>query len=1076
MPTLPTAIQLTPESYYLLRRPLLPITTLAGLHATCPDDFAAFAAGLLVLFETADVQEAIYTASPDLYQELRKFGQSAEVSGERGRKIIYSLYKYLLRSCTRATPYGMFAGCALGALGTATRLDFSTADMLKLTRLDMNYTQEIFQELSKQPALLEHAVYYTNNSLYELDERYRYVEYEVENKRRTYRLSSVAKTSCLNQILAEGRQGISYSRLLAVLAQAAPGASRLEAEEFIQQLIDAQLLISSYSPTITGGLYTSLLPERLTGIVDAQTVGQLTRVNQLLATGGVANFQQAHAALNEGLFSCSAQELVQTDLFFTQATNVLSTEAAALISAELSELYVLAPKVVITEISTFAQEFSRRYEEREVPLLLALDQEAGIGYGSAGTGNMYLPLVEGVQPSAEATVPVTKWTAHAKLVDAKYRQAVATGARTVELLPTDLRAMAADEPGGMDVPASIYALGSVIAADGNAVDAGNFRFHLQACGGPSAANLLGRFCYGDEELRRQLVESLAKAEPDTDAVVYAEIVHAPESRVGNILMRPHLRAYEIPYLSLSTVDFDHQLAAGDLLVSVRNGRIVLRSQRLNKRVIPRLSTAHNTAKGLPLYRFLADLQHHNTHSNLYWGWGALKTREFLPRVQYKHIILQRATWNLTAEQVLGPAGTRPAGADAEKMLYAFYQAKELPRYMVLVEGDNELLVDFEFPFSRVLLAQQLSKRPQIQLKEFLPLPDSCPVTGAQQARYVHELVLPLYNARARPFAALGAGLAEVHAPKSRSYPPGSSWVYFKVYGGYRSLEKVLATTLAPLLQAYETRPEVEKWFFIRYNDPEAHLRLRLKLRNGTALAQVLADVHAVLQPQMAAGVVHKIQLDTYVQELERYGGPSNIDYSENWFHCDSQAVLDLVQLLEGDEGETYRWLLAIRGLDELLRSFGLSLPQKHTLLEQLAQAFFREFHGDKSLQVQLDLKYREHVGALRSYLNPANDEHNGIAEAVACFTRRGQQGAASIAAIRAVFGPDLLGTIPGTELLGSYAHMYLNRILPDKARLHELVIYTMLTKYYASELAIARKGGRRTAEQAMAQVSGTYAA
>jgi hypothetical protein len=54
--------------------------------------------------------------------------------------------------------------------------------------------------------------------------------------------------------------------------------------------------------------------------------------------------------------------------------------------------------------------------------------------------------------------------------------------------------------------------------------------------------------------------------------------------------------------------------------------------------------------------------------------------------------------------------------------------------------------------------------------------------------------------------------------------------------------------------------------------------------------------------------------------------------------------------------------------------------------------------------------------------------------------------------------------------------MYLNRILPDKARLHELVIYTMLTKYYASELAIARKGGRRTAEQAMAQVSGTYAA
>lgn len=884
MPTSPVALQLLPESYYLLRRPLLPVTTLAGLHATCSDTFADFAAGLLALFETSDVQEAIYTASPDLYQELLKLGPITEESGERSRKIIYSLYKYLIRSCTRATPYGMFAGCALGALGPATRLDFSAAELLKLTRLDMNYTQEIFQELSKQPALLEHATYYTNNSLYELDGKYRYVEYQVENKQRTYRLSSVAKTSFLSPILTEGKQGIGYQRLLELLAQAAPAATRSEAEEYVRQLIDAQLLISSYTPTITGSLYTARLPERLLGIVDAHTVDKLAQVNQLLATGGVASFQQAHATLNSNLISCSAQELIQTDLFFQKATNILGTEAAATIAAELSELYGLASKSVITEISTFIQEFSRRYEEREVPLLLVLDQEAGIGYGSASEGSMYLPLVEGIQPSAAAAPITTKWTAYAKLVDATYQRALATGVQTVELLAADLAAVTAEEPERPEVPASTYVLGSVIATNGEAVDAGDFCFQLQACGGPSAANLLGRFCYGDENLRRQLVESLAKAEPDTDTVVYAEIVHAPEARIGNILMRPHLRAYEIPYLSLSTVDFDHQIAADDLMVSVRNGRLMLHSQRLNKRVIPRLSTAHNTAKGLPLYRFLCDLQRHNVSASLHWRWGALKTREFLPRVHYKHIILERATWNLTAEQLLGPASPRPSVAVAEKMLYAFYQAKKLPRYVTIVEGDNELLIDFEFSFSRVLLAQQLSKRPRVQLKEFLQLPDCCPITGAQQAHYAHELVLPLYHARARPLATPVAAVGEREStPEARSYPPGSDWVYFKLYGGYRSLEKVLTTTLAPLLNSYAGGEEVEKWFFIRYSDPEAHLRLRLKLRARTALARILTDVHAALQPLLAAGVVHKIQLDTYVQELERYGGLANIDHSEDWF-------------------------------------------------------------------------------------------------------------------------------------------------------------------------------------------------
>ena len=175
----------------------------------------------------------------------------------------------------------------------------------------------------------------------------------------------------------------------------------------------------------------------------------------------------------------------------------------------------------------------------------------------------------------------------------------------------------------------------------------DFQVVLHAASGPSGARLLGRFLHADDELRQLVRAHLAAEEAVHPERVFAEVVHLPEGRVGNILSRPVLRGYEIPYLGRSGAPADRQLPLSDLLVSVQGERIVLRSRRLGCEVIPRLTTAHNhIGRGLGVYRFLCALQYQQVTPGIMWDWGPLALAPFLPRVVSGRLILSRARWNL----------------------------------------------------------------------------------------------------------------------------------------------------------------------------------------------------------------------------------------------------------------------------------------------------------------------------------------------------------------------------------------------------------------------------------------------
>lgn len=1039
------------KDFYLIRTPLLPLNFLDQFNDI---SWQQLHDKVKTIFTHPYLLEAIYIASPELYRELLKWQEGRLTDEKEVNKLVSALFRYLLRMCARCTPYGVFAGCATGRFGEVTRVELSPMEAhRKHCRLDMNYVAELAAMITRVPVIQQQLVYFPNNSLYRLANTYRYAAFTIKNKFRHYDLTSVNGSAYLEKIIQTAASGATINTLCQCITDNEITAE--EAREFIEELIDSQILISELEPTVTGDEFFNSLITKLDTLQHTGTLtDKLKNIRSLLLNPAASTdkYLQTHSLVKELLPDTNSKDLVQTDLFLATAHNTISHTLMAGIQQQLIPLWKLTRPNSNSDLQQFCRAFRERYEEQEVPLAIVLDTEAGIGYaGHTGGQADHTPLIDDIFIQKAQENNTISWSKLHDFQLKRLHECLRHHQREIVLTDKNLDELkTSDTP---VLPDSMYLMGSILSKSAAAADEGDYLFELGACGGPSAANLLGRFCHGDAALTEKVkacLEEEAQTHPDH---IYAEVIHLPEARVGNILLRPQLRPYEIVYLGNGSVPASHQIPVTDLMVSIQHDNtIVLRSKSLNKRVVPRLSTAHNyRAGGLPIYKFLCDLQFQQLHTGLGWHWEHLSNEPFLPRVRYGKIILSKCTWVLQKKdypELTTKDKEKKSGA-ATRHIALFRQIREqlqLPRYLVIAEGDNELLIDMDNEACLHILATTLIKRERVVLQEFLHTADQCWVEGAQ-GHYTNEVIIPLKSTLTKPPGQAVESPARAEQLPARRFVTGSEWLYVKIYCGTSSAEKILKTVIRPLTRELVEEGIIDKWFFLRYSDPEHHIRIRFHHAGDKGFWKtVLERLYAAIQNDLDNGLAYRIQTDTYEREIERYGA-ATMELSEDIFYYDSEAVIDTIDLLEGEEGEQYRWLLAARGIDMLLQDAGYTLPAKAALLKRMQQSFFQEFGGDKALQNQLNDKHREHMRQLAGFLNPQQDNENGIEEVTAIFTLRSMRITNALQA----------SGLAVHEQLSSYIHMFLNRMLLSNQRKHELVIYHCLNRYYDSQIAIHKK-------------------
>jgi len=988
--------------------------------------------------------EGLFLSSKELYNDL--ISPQAKDPKKQAR-INQSLVKYWTRTCSRCTPYGTFAGNLVVDLkDEPTELTLHDNNLHeRKVRLDMGSLSSIIEKLLTLPSVRENITVFPNDSLYETGEEFRYVEFVLDENVRDYKLSSVQKTDYLAAILLKCKDGATMRDLaehLSILEE----VDYDDAIEYVTDLWNSQIIISSLEPNITGEDPLKFLIEKLQGIgIPVSILEKLNKIQVLIdhPKPGVNYLLEIENELD--FFSVDLKNSIHVDLFLSAKSHKIELGIIDNILLQLDKLLVLKKSVETYDLKTFKNKFRSKYGSESIPLALAIDSDIGIGYSHLSEGNQEDPglldkLNFSQNTSFQKDYGVFDYIQKFALI--KYSDCILKNKKIIEITNDDLKEIE-DHTKDLKVANSLYTMGSLHSLNGK-IDSENFLYDLNLIGGPCAGSLLGRFAYNNKRLLKAIKESSAEEEKEYPDAIYAEIVHLPQARVGNIVQRPIFRRYEIPYLGKSGIDKEFQIEIQDLNVSIEGDQVVLRSIKHNRRVIPRLTTAHNfMIKSLPLYKFLCDLQTQGNSYAKFWDWGTLNIMSHLPRVMYKNIIIVKEQWLIKKTEIVSDGNGKVI---TPKLINDFLLKNEIPDKVAFVEGGDEFLFDLSETDGINLLVHYLEKYNQILIKEYLFTEENCIVRNTEGQPFTNEIIIPITREVApqpdmqRP---------EITYPNETKFSLGSEWLYFKIYAGNNFIYQLLTEILLPFLEKSD-KVLFEKFFFIRYNDTGTHIRLRFynsDLAKQYVLQQKISDL---LSPFYIAGKITNILIDTYERENNRYD-KDLIDHAETIFHNDSLFVIKLLREFGNEKLDIPFYLECLRSIDRLMDDFDFGLNDKHELLDKMQHAFFTEFNGSKFLQRQLNDKYR--VFREKIFRSFKNDPDLAKSQVSAILQERSE-----INAIPVVEIFKALDIVRRKEtlfkLLPSYIHMSVNRMFASNQRKQELLIYHLLERHYKSALSI----------------------
>ncbi|MFI7131186.1 lantibiotic dehydratase [Nonomuraea sp. NPDC050153] len=844
---------------------------------------------------TADplVREAIAVSSPSLAHTLDAVHEGRPVEPKKLRRAVVSATRYVLRMATRPTPFGLMAGVAAARFDDSAKARIGVHHQ-KGVRPDTAWLLALIRDHERDPEVLRRLRVVLNDLCFARGDRLA-LPYLPQDGEGAALEVSVRLTALVRVVMERARRPVLFGELADQLRAAFPQGTREQVEGVLAQFVERTVLLTELVPPDDAPDPIAHVASRLPHDEGLEAVSAALRSYTEPAPGeGLPAWNDLLGATKRATRRLRPEHHAPHVDLKLDVDVRLPREVAAEFGSMAGVLTRITPPDQGSDhLRRYFEEFVTRYgTARLVPVKELLDPEFGLGAPA------------GYRASERADADPEGNRYRDKVLGELAQGAVFDGVREVELDDHTLARLATADDGRLP---EVLEIGAHLLADSaEALDRGDFRLVLANMPiSRRGGAMSGRFTYLLGELRDQTARLWREAEGG--GAVPAQVTFQPAwSRISNVARVPTLADRTLPIGRYADRGDPSVLTLDDLAVGAAGERLFLFCPRLDTEIVP--ATLHMLVVprvALELVRFIYELGEDRHRACKGWDWaGAGGVLPFLPRVRRGRTILASAIWRPAAEL----NDRKAPDADWDRSFDAWRERWQVPDEVYLTNGDNRVGLDLDAPLHRRILRDELARRPSTLLVE--PPGGSGFGTG-WLGGHANELVVTLRSAAPEPAVRTSA---RAGTPVVRHHP-GGEWLFAKLYASADRHTDLLRQRLPVLLDALPGG--VDRWFFIRYFDPGAHLRLRFHGNPALLQRDVLPLVHDWAADLCRAGLARTIQLDTYEPEIDRYGGLEALEAAERVFTADSEAVLAQLRLQLDLRPE----LLAAANYADLARAF-----------------------------------------------------------------------------------------------------------------------------------------------------------
>lgn len=671
---------------------------------------------------------------------------------------------------------------------------------------------------------------------------------------------------------------------------------------------------------------------------------------------------------------------------------------------------------IVNNLQEFKRAFGKKYDHRHIPLALAMDPELGIGYGNLEQQYHANDLID-ILKAAKIDTKLKNQFEYTKLHRFLLNK-IAKG-EDIDLQNFEQQQLPHSSP----LPNSFSIIFHLY--EGNVV--------VESIGGCTANSLLGRFTLANKELGVYGKEIAFLENEANPTVLFFDIAYQAEKNIDNINRRDHIYAHELPILSWSTSASPLEL--NDIMIGIEKDEIILSSKKLGKRLVPRISSAYNYSRSdLAVYRLLCDLQHQGIQSNLQFTLNEyFPGLEHYPRVCFKQIIVAPAQW-LVPLVYSKPKKEEPI----EETMQRFKKWLALKNICLPFRAGNgdQTLTFYPDEDADLLAFLNYSKQlngADLYITEALIAPIDF-LKDENEKGYAPQYIVNYYHKEKiyAPLETLNHTLQNFRTTTDIKLP-GGDWLYFEIYCHPYTSNMLLLHQIQGFIKKY--RILLELWFFIRYDDPSPHIRLRLKVKKIDSIAILLHSFKNLFEPLLLSETVKDIELKTYYRETKRYGA-TRMDLVEHFFYLDSKLIINI---LKNTKTMAQLYVYALQTMQFFCNCYTNIIDRQIDFVKKVAANFAEEMKMDVEIFKKLNVNFSTFK----------NNNEISAPLAVPYVSSRQK-------ILHQIMAKCIDINEPET-MLADLIHMHVNRLFASDQRKHETILYHYLLKLLQTKHARSKQ-------------------